>query len=750
MSQASENSHVSPEGLLGGIPRLKEPPLIFALVLALVGMPSQGAQQPGNRAKIGIALQGGGAKGLAHIGVLQWFEDHHIPIDYIAGTSMGGLVGGLYAIGYSPSEIKRIIEDIDWNEVLAGATPYQDLAFRRKEDLRAFPNGLELGLRHGRVEPPGGLNSGQSVRMIIDRSVLPYSDTRSFDTFPIPFRCVATDLVSGKPVVFKDGSLANALRATMSIPAAFAPVREYGKVYADGGLLNNLPTDVVREMGADIVVGVHLSTGPVNPTNVRSLFQVASASSDAMINANEVRGMEQADLLVSVNVAGFTTLDFSRVQQIIPKGYEAAESKSKVLEPFSVSDDQWSRYIAQRESRRLKEVPTPQFLQVEGTKPDLAKDIKKDLAGFVGKPINTSLLEEQITREMGIGLFNSLSYSSTNRGEEQGLLITAEEKDYAPPWLKPGFVIDGSDPNNVQFTFGGRLTFLDVGGYRSEIRTDFAIGATYLIGSEYYHPLTATSRWFIAPQIEASRSSLNLYAKDAFLADYKLNRVDGGFDIGYSFDHFSELRFGYQAGYLRASRWIGSPLLPSVSGRTGTTRARYAMDRLDNPIIPRHGTALLADAGWLDANPGAKHGFPSAEMTFEAFQPVSSPASLYAIAAGGSTFGYERTGLPPFSLGGPARLAAYGINEYLTDQYIYGRIGYLRHLREMPPFLGTGLYLDAHFELAKVYGPGNVPGVPGDLAAGVIMNTIFGPILVGGSVGESGHRKWFFQLGRVF
>ena len=732
---------------------LREAALVCVLVLVLVGVTAQGAQQPGNRPKIGIALEGGGAKGLAHIGVLQWFEDHHIPIDYIAGTSMGGLVGGLYATGYSPAEIKRIIENIDWNEVLGGGTPYPDLAFRRKEDLRSFPNGLELGLRDGRLQSPGGLNSGQTVRLIIDRSVLPYSDTRTFDSFPIPFRCVATDLVSGKPVVFKDGSLANALRATMSIPAVFAPVREDGKVYADGGLLNNLPTDVVKEMGADIVVGVHLTTGPVNPTNVRSMFQVASGSTDAMISANELRGMEHADLLITVNLAGYTTLDFSRVQQIIPKGYEASQSKSKVLLPFSLSEEEWNRYIAQRESRRLKEVPTPQFVHVQGTTPELVKDIQKDLAPLIGMPINTPLLEKHITTAMGTGRFNSLSYSSTNRDGQQGLEITAEEKDYAPPWLKPGFVIDGSDPNNVQFTFGGRLTFLDVGGYRSEIRTDFSIGATYLIGTEYYHPLTGTSRWFIAPEVDASRSPLNLYAKNTLLAEYKLNRIDGGFDVGYSFDRFSELRLGYEAGHLTATRWIGSPLLPSVSGRTGATRIRYAMDRLDNPVIPRHGTALLANAGWLDANPGAKNGFPSAEMTFQAFQPVSAPASVYVIGAGGSTFGYDRTGFPQFSLGGPARLAAYGINEFLADQYIYGRIGYLHRLGEMPPFLGRGMYFDGHFEVAKSYGFSNVPnvsGVTGDVAAGVIMNTIFGPVLVGGSVGESGHRKWFFQLGRVF
>ena len=705
-------------------------------------------QQPDPRPRIGVALQGGGAKGLAHIGVLRWLEDHHIPIDYVAGTSMGGLVGGLYATGRTPLEIESIVEDIDWNDVLSGKTPYRELPFRRKEDLRAFPNGLELGLKQG-LQLPGGLISGQPVRLIIDRYVLPYSNGKSFDELPIPFRCVATDLVSGKSVVLKDGSLANALRATMSIPGVFSPVKQDGMILADGGLLNNLPTDVARQMGADVVIGVHLTTGPVAPTNLTSMFQVAAGSSNVMIDANELRGMEQADVLITVTLPGYSTLDFSRVQEIIPKGYEAAEERSRLLRHLALNDEEWNRYLARRQSRRVNATPVPSFVQVEGADPNLAKDIHDQLASFVNKPIDVPRLEEKLTRQVGAGRFNSLSYSLTDRDQKQGLLISAEEKDYAPPWIKPGFIVDGSDPNNVQFTFGSRLNFLDVGGYRSELRTDFSIGATYLLGVEYYHPLTSTSQWFIAPSVSASRSPINLYAADTFLAEYKLDRVDGGFDLGIALDRFSELRLGYQIGYLKASRWTGSPLLPSVSGRTGLARARYAMDRLDNPIIPRSGTALLLDGGWTDAYPAAKGGFPSAEMTFEAFHRISNPASLHFTAAGGTTFG-RQTGLPLFSLGSPVRLAAYGLNQFLVNQYFYFRGGYLHRLGEMPAFLGRGLFLDVHYEIAKPYGRLNEHSLPNDGVVGLIMDTILGPILVGGSVGDRGHSKWFFQLGRVF
>lgn len=721
--------------------------LSFILLCTIFTSAAQ-SQQPPHRPKIGVALEGGGAKGLAHIDVLRWFEDHHIPIDYIAGTSMGGLIAGLYATGHSPAEIQHIVQEVDWDKVLAGNTPYPDLAFRRKEDLRAFPNALEIGLRHG-AELPGGLNSGQSVRMIIDQYVLAYSEDRSFDTLPVPFRCVATDLVTGKPVVFKDGSIANALRATMSIPGVFAPIPVKAQVFADGGLLDNLPTDVVKQMGADIVIGVHLSTGPVTPQNLTSMFQVAGGSMDVMIDANVLRGMELADILLTVNVEGFSTLGFSRSREIIPKGYAAAQAKANILEAFSLNDMAWKQYLAQRDSRRINTVPVPQFVDVKGTSQELTKGIQERLSSFVDKPIDTAALQNGITREMGIGLFNSLSYSLMNQNRQDGLLITAEEKNYLPPWLKPGFIIDGADPNNIQFDFASRITSVGLGGYRSELRTDFSIGSTYALASDYYHPFTASSHWFVDPQLGGSRSPLNVYDRSDLVAEYKVNNVEGQFDLGYAFNRFSQLQFGYQAGYLNATRYIGNKLFPTVSGRTGVTGAVYALDLLDNPVIPRQGLALLANGGWHDANAAAKGPFPSGEITLQVFKRVSNPASVYLIGAGGSTFGYENVGFPLFSLGSPSRLAAYGVNEFLTNKYVYGRLGYLHRIAYLPPFLGSAIYADGHFEVARIYDVPN-SGVPADISANIIMETIFGPVLFGASVGESGHHKWYFALGRVF
>src|SRR5947209_19881067 len=277
-----------------------------------------------HRRTIGVALEGGGAMGLAHIGVLKWFEEHHIPVDYIAGTSMGGLVGGFYATGMTPEAMQKLIEGLDWRKILGDRTPYEDLAYRRKEDQRAYPNSLIFGLRDG-LSLPAGLNAGHQIGLLIDRLTLPYDEVPSFDALPVPFRCVATDLVSRKPYVFKDGSLAVALRATMSIPGAFSPVHDGKAVFVDGGLLNNLPTDVVREMGAEIVIAVHLESAPVKAENIRSLFNVLEHSVRVVLEENELRSMAQADAVVSLHLAEYNARDYGKSEAILQKGTEAVQ-----------------------------------------------------------------------------------------------------------------------------------------------------------------------------------------------------------------------------------------------------------------------------------------------------------------------------------------------------------------------------------------------------------------------------------------
>jgi len=702
------------------------------------------------RRTIGVALEGGGALGEAHIGVLKWLEEHHIPVDYIAGTSMGGLIGGLYATGKSADQMQEVVKNADWPLLLGGETPYEDLSFRRKEDARQIPSALTIGFKHGPALPPG-LNSGHQVNLLIDRETLPYSGVRSFDDLPIPFRCVSTELVSGKAHVFRSGSLSDAMRATMSIPGVFAPVREGNQVFVDGGLVDNLPTDVVREMGADIVIAVHLQISPVSAKEIQSAFSVLGRSVELVIAETEIRGMAGADLIVKADVQKFTTMDYEKSDELVKIGYDAAEQKAALLKGYSLDDVAWAEYLHAKNSRLRTTIGVPQFVKVVGIEGESAVNVQKFLAPLAGKPIDQQALEGALTRLAGVGRFDSVTYDVIQENGQTGLLIRVHEKTYAPPTLRPSFVIDGTQTQDVTFTFGARLTFMDIAGFRSEWRTDLALGESYSIASDLYRPFQPMGKWFFDPFVYASRSTFDIYEHEDPQAVYRLDRVSGGIDLGYALSRFSEVRVGYGIGYGSADLRLGSPDFSSYSGRIGHLRARFLLDHTNDPILPTAGYYVQTNFNFYDSFPNAPEGFPTLEATAQYFQPLSQRASLFIVATGGSTLGYQQTGTPQFFLGGVSRLSAYGLNELMGNQYFLGRLGYKRKIFTLPPFVGSNVYFVGFGEVGKMYGdPFPAPKLSGDGTTGVIALTAIGPVFIGASAGDTGHYKWFFQLGRVF
>src|SRR5215472_11214888 len=719
--------------------------VLLVVVSALPCLPEQtssGKQYP----KVGLVLEGGGALGLAHIGVLQYLEEHHIPASYVAGTSMGGLVGGFYATGHSANEVRDLVKTIPWDLVLAGKTPFRDLAFRRKEDALLYPSSLEFGIHEG-LRLPEGFNSGQQVSFILDQVALPYSDMKTFNDLPTPFGCVATDLVTNKPWVFRSGSLATALRATMSLPAIFAPVRADGQVFADGGLLDNLPVDVAKDMGAELTLAIHLQVAPLNPKDYLSAFGVLSESISTVIAANELRSMEMADIVIAVPVDKFTSMDYDKADQIIKTGYDAAVSKATILGAFSVDDATWQRYLADRQAKR-RTAPVPQFVEVVGTTSGVKSDIEKEMTDVNGHPVDTATLRENILNLQGLGRFNNLSYQMTTRNGQPGLLITVEEKQYGT-MIRPLVLIDGSDYQVPTFAIGARVTFMDIGGFRSEWRNDIILGNEYGIRSEYFHPLKPTSNWFISPQLYANSSNFPLYEGSTLVASYRQNIYGGGVDVGYIFGRSAQLQVGYQGGWESFNKQIGSTLLPNLSGQFGFTRLQFVMDRQNAASIPTAGSYLLFHSDYYNANPGAPKGFPLSEVSSSNYFPVKSNLSLYLNAFGGTTYGYD-AGVPPSSLGGTVRLSAYGTNELLTDQYFLFQTGFLRALAELPPFLGGKLFFNLRAEVGKAYGIPGLPAVQGDAAGIFQVNTLFGPLAIGGAYGNAGHAKFFFRIGRLF
>jgi NTE family protein len=271
------------------------------------------------------------------------------------------------------------------------------------------------------------------------------------------------------------------------------------------------------------------------------------------------------------------------------------------------------------------------------------------------------------------------------------------------------------------------------------------------VSTEYYHPFTAYTHWFVAPHGIADSAPFNVYQRNRILAAYRNRRVGGGVDLGYAFGRSAELRVGYDVGFQKLSQEIGEPVVPTVRGRLGVASVRFTLDRFDDPVIPHRGARLESTFKYYDANPGATETVPTEEVHFALAQPTGERASIIFSASGGTAFLARHTGFPPFSLGGPLRLGAYGTNELLTNQYFLFQATHLYRLRELSPLLGQRVYLLSGYEVGKAYGqPAGVSKVPQDGTLGVLLQTVFGPIFFGGSIGDSGHRRFYFKVGKYF
>ncbi|WP_158942111.1 patatin-like phospholipase family protein [Granulicella sp. S190] len=707
-----------------------------------------------HRPRVALVLEGGGALGFAHIGVLQYLEQHHIPVDLVVGTSMGGLVGGLYATGRSPDEIRDLIQNIDWNRAIGGRTPFPDLSYRRKQDRVEYPNRLEFGLRHG-LSLPEGLNSGHQVGLILDAATLSDYNLKSFDDLPIPFRCVATNMNTGRAHVFDNGSLPRALRATMSIPALFVPVVIDGVTYTDGAAVDNLPVDVAKANGADIIIASYLDTNGGPQTTPGSFIATTGNFVSIAIAANEMRSLQAADILISSQLQGFTSTMFTKFNDIIPKGAEAADAKAKLLDRFSVSDDEWAAYVAQRNSRRKTETPDPQYVTVAGVSTPAAIEIERSLRGILNKPVDTKFLDQEMTRYVGYGTLNAAGYTMVDRDGTPGLAVNTYPRYNGPPFLDLGINIDGSDTEDVLFGMSGRIIFQNLGGFRSEWRTDLFFGYSYGVRSEYYRPFTPHSQFFYAPRAYATSTRFDFYNNGSKTSQYQVNQSGVGFDAGYTWRRNAELRFGQDEYWYSVTKRVDFDNLSIPPQQQSVSSLRFNSYNTDNSVLPFRGVNTSVRVERHEPSKG-NDPFTLAEARVAGYIPLGAKSSVFLTANGGTAFGAppDVTDLQGFSLGGPFRLGSYGRNELLGTQYWLFQGGYERKIFQLPPLLGEGVYAVGFFEGGKVYNNLNaadeLESEAWDGSFVLVTRTALGPIYIGGAAGDNDHRKWWFGLGHVF
>jgi NTE family protein len=709
------------------------------------------------RPTVGLAFGGGSARGIAHVGVIRWLEEHRVPIDMAAGTSMGGLVGGVFASGMDARELETFVTSLDWDQ-LFGASSFAHKNIRRKADARAYPSRLEFGLRGG-IVPPAGLNSGEYVELLLGRIAAPYFTIDDFDDLPTPFRTVAVDLLLAQPVVIRRGSLADAMRATMSLPLIFPPVDIDGQVLIDGGIMNNVPADIVKAMGADRVVAVNVGDLSDREGIDYTMFGVASNTLDAVMRASTKRALAAADVVVDVPLAKYGSLDWRRAPELIDEGYRAAEAMRDRLLPLAVSEAEFEAWRHARQARRRTDLPAPAFVQLDGIASDDAKRLNVLLARHVGAPLDLNALEHDISIVAGLDRYQTVTWRLVeDPARGVGLRIQGRVKPYAPPFMMLGVNLENTTSSDFRVTATARYLAFDVVGSGSELRLDGTIGSDPSIATELYRPIGPTPL-FIAPYAGVRTETFNLIEDDAVIARYKQTVGRIGLVAGINLGARSDVRIGAYVGRTTASIEVGDPGFPEVRGKETGAELRWRVDTQDSPVVP--------SGGWLSQVQLA-HIFNAPDIAIggETFDVDSSLTQLSGVANhfwsigppnrvfvyGGLGTSFDSTPLPTnqFALGAPFRLGAYAAGELRGSHYYVATGGYFRRVGRLPDFMGGPVFAGGWLENGDAFDEWEQAGLRTNSGVGLVMDTIVGPVVLAGSWSFDGRWRTYLGIGRTF
>lgn len=731
--------------------RRRWPGVVLLLALAAVALH---AEEPPRRPRIGLALGGGSAKGMAHAGVLQWLEEHRVPVDAIAGASSGAFVGSAYATGLSAAAVQDLLRDTDWTRILRAEIPYPQRSFQRKADDRHYRVNLEAGLRHG-FRLQSGLNSGHGVGLFLSRLAFPYSTVAHFDDLPIPFRCVATDLEKGGSVVLADGPLGPALRASMALPGSFDPVRLRGSLLGDGGILDNVPADVARAMGVDVVVAVSVSE-PEPGRPAETIGGIANRALELMMEALTEPRLAQADVVIRPDLEGLGSSDFLDSDAFAARGYAAAAAQAERLLPWALDEAAWAAHRQRLAARQHPTLGPLEFVEVTGVSDAAAAQISEQLAPLLHHAPDLVAIETGLDEVIGVGRYASAMYDRRLRGAREGLGVEIRDKSYAPPLVRFALDLD-TDDQDVNLTLGARVTLMDVTGAGSEWRIDAGLGSTLLLATELFRPLRGSGPvrrgLFVAPRAFAGRSSENLHVGHELVARYGRERVGAGLDLGWVLGRTTEVRVGYEIAQVRNVARGGAPL-PRSAGPRQAARARLEHDGQDRAVFPSRGLRLAVTGAWILETPEAAGGslepdFGTVDGTLSFAWPLGPRHHLTLEAAGGASLGGAPPPLEQFRLGGPFRLAAWAPDAFRGPHFALGAVAYRTPLARLPRLLGDRLFLSSRVEVGSAFDAWQDARTLSSLSAGLAVDTLLGPFFVGAGVEPGGGFRAYVVVGRL-
>lgn len=707
-----------------------------------------GAKRP----RIGLALSGGGARGFSHVGVLRALERLRIPVDCIAGTSAGSAVGAAYAVGLGPDEIEARLRAADWKGDIFDDGPGRDeLPHREKIRARADPIGVTLGIGAGGVKGASGVVAGQKIELFLHRMLGTSLEYPDFDRLPIPFRAIATDLVSGRMVVQRDGSLVHAVQASMAVPSAFAPVRVGERLLVDGGLTQNLPVAAVREACADVVIAVDISSPLLGADDLGSVFGVALQMINILMERNVADSLallRPGDVLVRPELGALSSVDFGAGVDGIPAGEAATMAAADRLSALALDQAQYEAWQRERLARVRQDPPIDRVrvAQTRFVNPELFALDQQD-GGDDSPP--TEPLERVVRRWTATGDFTGIAWSVRPDREGHTLWIEPREKSWGPDYLQLGFVGSADSHGYSDFSLQGALrrTWMNRAG--AEWLTIARFGRVREIETSWFQPLRVGSSWYLLPRASLSVQPRRVFAGNRAVGEFSVSRSELELAAGVQ-GRFGDARIGVVHANLKVEPSIGFVTLPAGSADVSGVRARLTVDRLDDPDFPRRGYALGADLFASAAAVGADTRYRRGELDavrVRSFGPHTARARLRLAAVGGDLGALRDT----VSVGGFLDLSGYQSGQFLGRGVTYASLTYYNQLMPLPRPFGSGLYAGASIEAARIREPVGATSRSLDRIGGALFvgaSTGLGPLYLGIGLGQDGNRTLYFFLGR--
>lgn len=669
---------------------------------------------------------------------------------------MGAVAGGLYAMGYSPDELDRVVGKIDWANLFVDTAPRQDVAFRFKENDYFVPPGLTLGVGHG-ITLPAGLIAGRKLGFLLNTLTLSAAATTGFDRLPIPFRAVATDARTGQLVVLSRGSLAQAIRASMAIPVVFTPVEFEGRALIDGGSSQNLPVQTARAMGADVVIAVDVASSSEVPEEApRSVADMLGRMIDLPLLRNTLESRPLADLVITPDLRGLSSGDFPKAKQIVPRGEAAARAAEEKLSRWSVSP---AEYAAWKRDHRIplpEKRPTLDAVVVDPIPGFDSRRISRVLATRAGVPFDESVLQADLRRISGMGLWQNVEFRLVPEDGRQVLHIIAIPKSWGPTYVSSGLDFEiNAVKAEADFDISILVDATELDRLGADWKTGIRLGTELGVASTFYQPLDYSGRFFVAPSISWDQQARDIFIDEVDIARYRFQTGQVGLDLGLQLGHLLSLgqfSVGVARGSTKARRRVGIPQFPDVDSDTGALVADLRLDQLDNFWFPRRG--WLFDLSYQGSRKalGADLQFNSAVLQFVKAETFGR-TTLTARIAYGDSFKSAPNLVGLFTLGGFRNLSGRPRDQLLGETFAFGGLAVRYRLTRAPGVIVKGLYVGATAELGNAWASrdlASLHNMHGAWSVFVTTDTLLGPVYL--AYGNSGNKNQalYFFLNRGF